>query len=192
MTSSVPEERAPALDATPGAAFDLARATEVLTRTPATLRAMLSGLSPEWLHATEGPETWSPYIVVGHLVSAERTIWMPRARCILEQGENRRFPPFDRFAQVHDDKNKSIDDLLAEFAALRAESLRTVAGWQLGDEQLALQGEHPAFGTVSLRQLLSTWMVHDLGHIAQIVRVMAKHYRDAVGPWREYLSLLGR
>ena len=172
--------------------FELSRAVEVLSRTPDTLRAMLSGLSPDWLDATEGPDTWSPYIIVGHLVNGERTNWIPRARCILEQGADRRFPPFDRFAQLHESGGKSLDDLLDEFAELRAENLRLLAEWRLTDQQLALEGEHPAFGTVSLRQLLSTWVVHDLGHIAQTARVMAKQYREAVGPWRAYLPLLDR
>ena len=172
--------------------FELSRAAEILARTPDTLRAMLSGLSPDWLDGTEGPDTWSPYIIVGHLVNGERTLWIPRARCILEQGADRRFPSFDRFAQLHEGREKSIDDLLGEFAMLRAESLRLLAEWRLTDQQLALEGEHPAFGTVSLRQLLSTWVVHDLGHIAQTSRVMAKQYREAVGPWREYLPLLDR
>jgi hypothetical protein len=172
--------------------FELSRAAEVLSRTPDTLRAMLSGLSPDWLDATEGPDTWSPYIIVGHLVNAERTNWIPRARCILEQGADRRFPPFDRFAQLHESRGKSLDELLGEFGELRAENLRHLKEWRLTDRQLALEGEHPAFGTVSLRQLLSTWVVHDLGHIAQTARVMAKQYRDAVGPWRAYLPLLDR
>jgi uncharacterized damage-inducible protein DinB len=190
MTTAPPDDGSSAASATTTMTFELSRAAEVLGRTPAALRAMLSGLSPDWLHATEGPDTWSPYIIVGHLVHGERTNWIPRARCILEQGEDRRFPPFDRFAQLHESRDKSLDDLLREFAELRAENLRTVAEWQLGDAQLALEGEHPAFGTVSLRQLLSTWVVHDLGHVAQVARVMAKQYREAVGPWRAYLPLL--
>jgi hypothetical protein len=192
MTTASPDEGASAATSTTSMTFELARATEVLGRTPAALRAMLSGLSPDWLHATEGPDTWSPYIIVGHLVNGERTNWIPRARCILEQGADRRFPPFDRFAQLHESQGKSVDDLLGEFAELRAESLRTLAEWRLGSAELALEGEHPAFGTVSLRQLLSTWVVHDLGHVAQVARVMAKQYREAVGPWRAYLPLLDR
>jgi len=172
--------------------FELPRAVEVLSRTPDTLRVMLSGLSSEWIDATEGPDTWSPRVVVGHLVNGERTVWMPRARCILEQGDDRRFVPFDRLAQTSEGNGRSLDELLADFTRLRAENLRTLAERRLGDAQFALEGEHPACGTVSLRQLLSTWVVHDLGHITQVARVMAKQYGEAVGPWREYLTVLGR
>jgi hypothetical protein len=170
--------------------FDLATGLAVLRRTPDTLRTMLSGLPEAWTEGNEGPETWSPYEVVGHLIHGERTVWPVRARTILEQGADRRFRPFVR-TPVRDPE-KSLGDLLAEFAAVRAESIATIEGWQLTDETLALEGIHPEFGTVTLRQLLATWVAHDLGHIAQISRVMAKQYRDAVGPWRAYLSIMGR
>ena len=172
--------------------FDLAKGMAVLERTPATLRAMLAGLPGEWTEANEGPETWSPYDILGHLVHGERTDWIGRARIILEQGADRRFQPFDRTAMFRESQGKSLADLLGEFARLRGENLATVAGWKLTDEQLALEGIHPAFGAVTLRQLLATWVAHDLGHIAQIGRVMAKQYRDAVGPWRAYLPVMDR
>lgn len=172
--------------------FDLAKGVAILERTPGTLRAMLSGLPPEWTETNEGPETWSPYDILGHLIHGERTDWLGRARIILEQGENRRFQPFDRFAQFHESQGKTLARLLEEFAQLRAGNLRTLAGWRLTDAQLALEGEHPAFGPVTLRQLLATWAAHDLGHIAQTARVMAKQYRDAVGPWRAYLPVMDR
>lgn len=172
--------------------FSLPTALEVLERTPRTLEQMLGGLSPAWTDATEGPDTWSPYVVVGHLAHAERTDWIPRARIILAQGADRRFEPFDRFAQFRESEGKTLGDLLAEFAQARAESLATLAAWKLDDTHLALQGVHPAFGEVTLRQLLATWVTHDLAHIAQIARVMAKQHRDAVGPWRAYLSILDR
>ena len=172
--------------------FDFLQATAVLTRTPATLRAMLSGLGAEWLDATEGPDTWSPYIIMGHVIHAERTDWIPRAQLILAQGANRRFTPFDRFAQFRESEGKSLAELLDEFARLRAANLATLADWELTDAQLALEGEHPEFGAVTLRQLLATWVAHDLGHIAQVARVMAKQYREAVGPWRAYLPILDR
>lgn len=172
--------------------FDLATGVAVLERTPETLRAMLAGLPPAWTEPNEGPETWSAYDIVGHLIHGERTDWIGRARIILEQGPNRRFAPFDRFAQFRESQGKSLAQLLDEFARLRAENLATVAGWHLTDAELALEGEHPAFGAVTLRQLLSTWVAHDLGHIAQIARVMAKQYRDAVGPWRAYLPVMDR
>jgi hypothetical protein len=172
--------------------FDLSNGIAVLERTPPTLRAMLRGLGPAWLDATEGPETWSPYAIVGHLIHAERTDWIPRAQLILAQDTNRRFTPFDRFAQFRDSKGKSLADLLDEFARLRAGNLATLAGMRLTDAQLALEGEHPEFGAVTLRQLLATWVAHDLGHVAQTARVMAKQYREAVGPWRAYLPILDR
>jgi hypothetical protein len=172
--------------------FDLTDGMAVLERTPHTLRAMLAGLPFTWIDATEGPETWSPYVIVGHLIHGERTDWIPRAQLILAQGPERRFAPFDRFAQFRESQGKSLADLLDEFARLRAENLATLAGWRLTDAQLALQGEHPDFGPVTLRQLLATWVVHDLGHVAQTARVMAKQYRAAVGPWRAYLPVMDR
>jgi hypothetical protein len=172
--------------------FDLMDGMAVLERTPHTLRAMLAGLPSTWIDATEGPETWSPYVIVGHLIHGERTDWIPRAQLILAQGPERRFAPFDRFAQFRESQGKSLADLLDEFARLRAENLATLAGWRLTDAQLALQGEHPDFGPVTLRQLLATWVAHDLGHVAQTARVMAKQYRAAVGPWRAYLPVMDR
>lgn len=172
--------------------FDLNAGVAVLERTPATLRALLAGLPSDWVHATEGPETWSPFDVVGHLVHGERTDWIPRARLILEQGDDRRFTPFDRFAQFRESEGKSLIQLLDELARLRQENLATLDGWDLTDAQLDLKGAHPELGTVTLRQLLATWAAHDLGHINQISRVMAKQYRAAVGPWRAYLSVMER
>ena len=172
--------------------FDLAQGTTILERTPQTLRALLSGLDPVWTDATEGPETWSPFIIVGHLNHAERTDWIPRAELILAHGADRRFTPFDRLAQFRESQGKSLADLLGEFARLRADSLTTLKGWRLTDTQLALMGEHPAFGAVTLKQLLATWVAHDLSHLAQIARVMAKQYRAAVGPWRAYLPIMDR
>jgi hypothetical protein len=170
--------------------FDLANSIAVLERTPHTLRSMLSGLPAAWIDATEGPDTWSPYVVVGHLIHGERADWIPRAQIILSQAGYRRFTPFDRLAQFRESQGRPLDELLDEFARLRAESLATLRGWQLTEEQLDLEGIHPEFGAVTLRQLLSTWVAHDLGHIVQVARVMARQYSDAVGPWRAYLSVL--
>jgi DinB superfamily len=172
--------------------FNLSQGIAVLERTPSTLRAMLHGLGTEWTDATEGPETWSTYVVVGHLIHGERTDWIPRAQLILAQGATRRFMPYDRFAQFRESHGKSLADLLDEFAQLRAENLAMLASWRLTDAKLALEGEHPEFGAVTLRQLLATWVAHDLGHVAQAARVMAKQYREAVGPWRAYLPILDR
>lgn len=172
--------------------FDLNAGIAILERTPATFRAMLAGLPPMWTDATEGPDTWSPYVIMGHLIHAERTDWITRAELILGQGPNRRFTPYDRFAQFRDSKGKSLAELLDEFERVRAENVATLWRWKLTDAQLALEGEHPAFGPVTLRQLLATWVAHDLGHVAQAARVMAKQYREAVGPWRAYLPVLDR
>lgn len=172
--------------------LDLSMAVGVLERTPTVLRSTLDGLDSAWIDATEGPGTWSPYVIVGHVVHAERTDWIPRARIILSGAPERRFTPFDRFAQLRQTEGKTLAELLDEFARLRAESLMTLAGWRLTDAQLALTGEHPEFGTVTLRQLLATWVAHDLGHLAQTARVMAKQYREAVGPWRAYLPIMDR
>jgi len=172
--------------------FELARALEVLERTPATFRAMLGGLAMEWTAPNEGPETFSAFDNLGHLVHGERTDWIPRARIILAQGDDRRFEPYDRFAQYEESKGKTVDELLDEFTTLRARNLATLREWALTDRELALEGEHPALGRVTLEALLATWVVHDLGHLAQTARVLAKQYGDAVGPWREYLPVLYR
>ncbi len=172
--------------------FDLANGLAILERTPGVLRALLSGLPEAWTAPTEGPETWSAFNVVGHLIDGEQTDWMARARIILAQGENRRFAPFDRFRHLTATKGKSLGDLLDRFAELRERNLAELRKLKPGAAQLALQGEHPALGVVTLEQLLATWVVHDLGHIAQIARVMAKQYGAAVGPWQEYLPVLHR
>lgn len=172
--------------------FDLAAGIEILERTPRTCSAMLEGLSPVWTDATEGPETWSPYLIIGPLIHAERSDWIVRARIILEQGARRRFEPYDGAAQFRETEGRTLAELLEEFARLRAENVATVSGWRLSDDQLGLQGEHPAFGPVTLRQLLACWVTHDLGHVAQTARVMAKQYREDVGPWRVYLPVLDR
>jgi hypothetical protein len=172
--------------------FQLDRALEILERTPHALRGLLGGLPGAWTTPNEGPETFSAFDNVGHLIHGERTDWIPRARIILAQGATRRFEPFDRFAQKRESQGKSLADLLDEFERLRSGNLGTLRAWRLTDTQLALHGEHPELGIVTLRQLLATWTAHDLGHVAQIARVLAKQYRDAVGPWRAYLPVLDR
>jgi hypothetical protein len=175
-----------------GMNFNLPQGVSVLERTPATLRALLDGLGPAWIDATEGPETWSPYAIVGHLVHGERTNWIVRAQLILDQGPSRRFVPFGRVAPARESGSQPLGAVLDDFANLRAANLATLAEWRLTDTELALEGEHPEFGAVTLRQLLATWVVHDLGHIAQTARVMAKQYRDAIGPWSAYLPIVTR
>ena len=172
--------------------FDLPTGIAVLERTPGTFRALLAGLPTAWTDATEGPATWSAFDVVGHLIHGERTDWIPRARLILAQGPPRAFTPYDRFAQFRESQGKSLAELLDEFARLRAGNLATLTGWRLTEAHLALEGEHRAFGPVTLRQLLATWVAHDLGHIHQMTRVMAKQYLEAIGPWRKYLTVMDR
>lgn len=172
--------------------FQITEGVAILERTPGVLRAMLGDLPAAWIDGDEGPETWSPFVIVGHLAHGERTDWIPRARIILAQGADRRFVPFDRFAQFRESAGKSLGALLDEFEDLRRDNLATLRDWRLSDEHLELTGEHPEFGRVTLRQLLATWVAHDLGHIAQIARVMAKQYRDAIGSWRAYLPVMDR
>lgn len=172
--------------------YDPAETVDVLTRTPAVLDSLLRGTSASWHKVDEGPETWSAFDVVGHLIHCEETDWVPRARIILEHGEGRAFEPFDRFAQLTRFRDWTLDALLDRFDEVRRSSLETVRGWRLTDEQLSLRGRHPELGSVTLRQLLSTWVVHDLNHIGQIARVMAKRYAEEVGAWRVYLSVLAR
>ena len=174
------------------ARFDLSHAISVLERTPAVFRALLAGLPDAWTTPNEGPLTFSAFDNLGHLVHGERTDWIPRARIILEHGRSRPFDPYDRFAQVHESRGKTVPDLLDELERWRAQNLETLRGWQLTDRELALEGEHPALGRVTLAQLLAAWVVHDLGHLAQTARVMAKQYRDEIGPWRAYLPIVDR
>ena len=164
----------------------------ILERTPQTLGALLAGLPEEWTKPNEGADSWSPFDVVGHLIDGELTDWMARLHVILDQGPNRRFEPFDRLRHVSRNKGRTLGDLLAEFRQLREKNLAELRALNITGAQLQLTGEHPAFGSVRLEQLLATWVAHDLGHIAQITRVMAKQYRQAVGPWEAYLPVLHR
>ncbi|HET7114735.1 MAG TPA: DinB family protein [Pyrinomonadaceae bacterium] len=172
--------------------YRLDQAKEILRRTPGTLNALLADLPNDWVLSNEGPETWSPYDIVGHLIEGEESDWIPRARIILEDGESRPFEKFERFAMFEKAKGKSLLELLARFEQLRAENLRQLDEMHLTPELLQKRGTHPALGVVTLSQLLSAWVVHDLGHIRQIVRVMAKQYREAVGPWTAYLTILNQ
>ena len=171
--------------------FTLEDAFDLLSRTPATLRHLLQDLPPRWSRSDEGGESWSPFDIVGHLIHGEKTDWMGRARMILEHGESRAFEPFDRFAMLEESRDKTLLELLDTFAELRTDNLRMLSDLELTEEDLDRTGRHPDLGPVTLRQLLSTWVVHDLSHIAQISRTMAKQYREEVGPWRAYLPVLG-
>ncbi len=162
----------------------------VLTRTPAMLDSFLRGLPDVWTDATDGTGTWSPYVVVGHLIHGERTDWMPRLGIILQHGTARAFEPFDREAQFRESAGRPLGALLDEFAALRRENLERLRALDLQPAQLELQGRHPDLGTVTVRQLLATWTAHDLGHVLQISRTMARRYREEVGPWAQYLSAM--
>jgi len=172
--------------------FDLPETLDILERTPTVVGTLLRGTSASWHDINEGPDTWSAFDVVGHFIHGEETDWVPRARIILEHGESRPFEPFDRFAQFTRFAGWSLDRLLDRFAELRRDNLEIVKSWQLTEDQLALPGRHPELGPVNLRQLLATWVVHDLNHIVQISRVMAKRYTQEVGVWRAYLSILNR
>jgi DinB superfamily len=170
--------------------FELESSMDVLRRTPATLRVLLDGVGESWARGTEGDDTFSPFDVVGHLIDGEETDWIPRARIILARGPDPRFEPYDRFRHRTRNLRRSVESLLTEFAELRAANLELLRSWRLTEAELDLPGNHPSLGPVTLRQLLATWVVHDLGHIAQISRVMAKQYRDEVGPWVPYLPVL--
>ncbi|HKY41935.1 MAG TPA: DinB family protein [Pyrinomonadaceae bacterium] len=172
--------------------FELDHAKDILRRTPSTLTALLQDLPDEWLFSNEGRDTWSPFDVLGHLIHGEETDWIPRAKIILEYGEQRAFEPFDRFAMLEKWKGKSLRELLATFEQLRGESLRQLDELNLTPELLVRRGKHPELGVVTLAELLATWVVHDLSHIGQIVRVMSKQYGESVGPWRAYLPILSR
>ena len=172
--------------------FDLMKGKAILARTPGVLDTLLHDLPAPWIEQREGPDTWSPLDVVGHLIHGERADWIPRARILLADGPARAFDPFDRFAQFAESRGKTMPVLLDEFATLRRENLAALDALRLTPADLARTGRHPDFGPVTLGELLSTWVVHDLGHIAQITRTMASGYAEAVGPWAVYLPVLRR
>jgi DinB superfamily len=169
---------------------DLQETMALLTRTPVVLNALLRDLPATWTMQDEGENSWSAFDVVGHLVDGERVNWMPRARMILQTGEKETFVPFDRGGNIRESQGKSLAQMLDEFAKLRSANLNEVRALNLESEDLKRSGRHPAFGVVTLSQLLSTWAVHDLTHLHQISRIMAHQYREAVGPWKEYLGVL--
>jgi hypothetical protein len=172
--------------------FDIEEAVQVLSRTPATLDALLRGTSEAWCLGTEGPETFSAFEVVGHLIHGEKTDWIPRMRIILEHGTARSFDPYDRFAQKELSRGRTLENLLDSFAELRRTNVAALRAAALDGAALARKGTHPELGEVTLEQLLAAWVVHDLGHIAQAARVMAKQYKAEVGPWTAYLPILTR
>lgn len=170
--------------------YSLEKSYEILARTPAVLNALLAGVSEEWVMNNEGPETFSPYDIAGHLVHGEKTDWVVRIKRILEFGNSRTFDLFDRFAQYKDSKGKTLQQLLDEFEQLRGENIRWLKSLNLSATDLDKTGMHPVLGEVTMRHLLATWVVHDLTHIAQITRVMAKQYKEEMGPWTDFFRIL--
>ncbi len=170
--------------------FDLDLSCEILENTPVALQSLLGDLSESWVYNNEGGDTWSAYDVMGHLIHGENTDWIPRAKIILAQGPNVTFEAFDRFAQFEESKGKTIQNLLDEFAMLRALRLSELKSMKINKRQLRLKGIHPALGEVTLAQLLAAWVAHDLTHVAQVARVMARQYQQAVGPWADYMRVL--
>jgi DinB family protein len=169
---------------------DLNHTMALLARTPAGLNALLRDLPETWTLRNEGEKTWSAFDVVGHLICAERSNWLPRAKILLQPGETQPFAPFDRWAQIRENQGKSLAQLLDEFARLRSENLRELSALNLRQEDLDQRGQHPALGVVTLSQLLATWAAHDLTHLHQISRIMAHQYREAVGPFGAFLGVL--
>ena len=170
--------------------FDINEGIEILARTPSTLTAWLGGLPERLIHDGAADGGWSPFDVLGHLIHGEKTDWLPRARIILEQGEGREFEPFDRFAQLKESHGRSLSELLDEFERLRSSNLDELRALAATGPEMSARGRHPELGAVTLGQLLATWVVHDLNHLAQIARVLAGRYSDAVGPWGQYLPIL--
>ncbi len=169
--------------------FSIDKALEILEKTPKTISTLLENLSDEWIFSNEGEETWSPFDVVGHLIHGEKTDWAQRLNKVLSD-DDKHFEPFDRFAQFESSKGRSLQQLLSEFETLRTKNLTILKSLNISEVDLQKTGIHPDFGEVTLRQLLATWVTHDLGHIAQIARVMAKQYTHEVGPWTAYISIL--
>ena len=170
--------------------YSFEKSIQILERTPRVLKTLLSGLDDAWTMQNEGENTWSAYDVMGHLIHGETTDWIQRLEIILDTNSDHKFKPFDRFAQFEESKGKTLDQLLDEFEKRRMQNLEKFKSLNLNESHLDMPGIHPAFGNVTMRQLLATWVAHDLGHTGQIVRVMAKQYKEEVGPWVEYLRIL--
>jgi hypothetical protein len=170
--------------------FDLKKSIEILEKTPGVIRNLLTGLTEDWIINNEGPDTFSPYDVVGHLIHGEKTDWPGRIQIILEHGVSKAFVPYDRFAMYEESKGKSLEDLMNEFEVVRKKNLAWLRSLNLTEFDFDKRGVHPKFGEVTLRQLLSTWVIHDLTHLSQITRVMAKQYKEEMGPWLEYFRIM--
>ncbi len=172
--------------------FHFDKSISILEKTPLVLKSLLSGLPDDWTQHNEGPDTWSPFDVVGHLVHGERTDWIPRIFIIMNDSDQKTFHPYDRFAQFEESKGKTLEALIMEFKQLRNQNLEQLKGFGLSESDYRREGVHPSLGPVTLANLLSAWVVHDLGHIAQISRVMAKQYKNEIGPWTAYLSIVSQ
>ena len=171
--------------------FDRERSVQILSRTPLVLETLLDGLDHQWIYANEGPDTWNAFDIMGHFIEGEKTDWIPRMQIILSNAPDKKFQKFDRFKQFEESKGKNISQLIAEFKKLREENLKILADTTLDEKTLSMTGIHPEFGDVTLRQLLSTWVTHDLAHLLQVSRVMAKQYKEEIGPWTKYFSVFG-
>ena len=172
--------------------YNIDKAIEILSQTPKTLNSFLGDLSEDWIYCNEGPNTWSAFDIIGHLIYGDQTDWMTRLHIILGDSEQKTFTTFDRFAQIKLSKGKTLNELLHEFEDLRTKNLKELKDLNLTHDQLQLKGVHPELGEVNLSQLLASWVTHDLGHIAQISRVMAKQYKTEVGPWAAYISIINK
>jgi hypothetical protein len=170
--------------------FSIHKSIDILERTPVVLQKLLEGLSVEWTLNHEGGETWSAYDVIGHLIHGDKTDWLTRAELILSDNVDKKFEPFDRFAQFENSKGKTLEQLLGEFKEVRSASIKRLKSLNITEQDFEKIGVHLTFGEVKLAQLLATWAVHDLDHISQIARVMAKQYKNEVGPWIEFLKIL--
>jgi hypothetical protein len=172
--------------------FNIGESIEILERTPLVLKTLLSDLNEKWTSNNEGEDTWSPYDVLGHLIHGEKTDWVPRMMIILGEEDNKKFTPFNRFAQFEESKGKILTELLDEFKTLRRKNLTILKEITFTEEMLKKKGIHPEFGEVTLKQLLATWVVHDLGHLCQVTRVMTKQYKKEIGPWIKYFSIFNK
>lgn len=170
--------------------FVLEDAISILEATPSVLRALLANLSDNWLEFQEDPEAWNPQTVLVHYIHNELENWIPRVRVIFSDTQDRRFPPFQQMPELRAYEDEDIKQLLAKFADLRQKNLSELRNLNLGSIDFSREAEHPVLGRVNLHQLLATWVVHDLNHQHQIVKSMAKRYREAVGPWRSFLPIL--
>jgi hypothetical protein len=170
--------------------FNLPKSIELLARTPQVYKALLLGLEYNWDKINEGESTWSAFDILGHLIHGEKIDWIPRAKLILNSVSIPTFKPFDRFAQAELNKNKTTNELLIEFESFRVKNLKTLKSWNLTEVELSKQGIHPDLGLVTLKQLISTWTIHDMGHLNQLSRVLVKHYKEDVGPWSQYSKIL--